>query len=96
VLKKVGIVATAATAALIALSPFAFATGGPDDGDTTTTVTVEDNSVERDQVNRCTFEQGVADGGLVPGVLPTQIQALNCINIGDGSSFGLVPAPALP
>jgi hypothetical protein len=72
VLKKVGIVAAAATAAMIALSPLAFA----HDEDETTTVSVEDNSVERNQSNECEFDQDVTNSAPLLGVvpLPTQIQ----------------------
>jgi hypothetical protein len=61
VLKKVGIVAAAATAAMIALSPLAFATdsnGDHHDRDgETTNVWIDEESEERNQSNDCEFSQ---------------------------------------
>jgi hypothetical protein len=108
VLKKAGIVAAVATAGVLALSPLAFAqdNGGHGDrdrdrgGDQTTGLSFEDNSVERNQVNLCSFDQDVeAYGGLLGPVLPliSQDQNGNCVNVGDRSEYS-APAeiPAIP
>ena len=44
-----------------------------------------DNSVDRDQNNRCSFEQNSFSRGGLLGVLSLldQTQALNCTNVGD-------------
>jgi hypothetical protein len=106
VLKKAGIVAAVATAGVLALSPLAFAQGNGGHGDRdrdrggnqTTGVSFEDNSVERNQVNLCSFDQDVeATGGVVGPVLPliSQDQNYNCVNVGDHSDY-TAPAEALP
>jgi len=103
VLKKVGMVAAVATAGMLALSPLAFAGDKNDQADrerdrsSETSVAVQDNSVERNQVNQCDLSQESTPALL--GLLPSQIQLLNCVNIGDGSSIvpPLVPvAPVAP
>jgi hypothetical protein len=97
VLKKAGIVAATATAGILALSPLAFAADPDDRGDgrDDTVVSVEDNSVERNQVNECSFEQNSATTGLLGPILslPTQRQQGNCVNVGDGSSVRPPPPP---
>jgi hypothetical protein len=104
VLKKVGIVAAAATASMIALSPLAFAQGNGDrdrDGDrldysNSTAFSFEDNSVERNQRNACEFDQDAIVVPPVAGVAPgsvTQSANGNCINIGDGGEFTAPEAP---
>jgi hypothetical protein len=106
VLKKVGIVAAVATAGVLALSPLAFAQGnGNGDGDrdrggnSSTGFSFEDNSVERNQVNLCSFDQEYngEPGGLIPGILPlvSQDQNYNCVNVGDRSDY-TAPAELLP
>jgi hypothetical protein len=101
VLKKAGMVAVAAMAGVLALSPLAFATGadnrGDPGGDSGTSTSVEDNSVERNQVNQCEFEQDSASTGLLGPLLPllNQGQQLNCVNVGDGSSIR-PPSPPGP
>jgi hypothetical protein len=93
-------VAAVATAGMLALSPLAFAGEKDGHGDrqrdrsSETSVSVEDNSVERNQVNQCDLSQESTPALL--GLLPSQIQMFNCVNIGDGST--LVPSllPALP
>ncbi|WP_433556257.1 hypothetical protein ACQPWY_28715 [Pseudonocardia xinjiangensis] len=93
-LKKAGIVAVAATAGIFALTPLAFALDRDDrgDGDDNTSFVIEDNSVERNQVNRCDFEQNSAATGLLGPIL-SQSQQGNCVNVGDGSSLGPPPPP---
>ncbi|WP_433556936.1 hypothetical protein ACQPWY_33925 [Pseudonocardia xinjiangensis] len=109
-LKKLGMVAAVATAGMLALSPLAFAGDKDDHGDRShdrstsrsssdTSVAVEDNSVQRNQVNVCEFDQdSSAVGGLAGPILPlpTQIQMLNCVNIGDGGSLVAPLAPGAP
>jgi len=107
VLKKIGIVAATVTAGMLALSPLAFA----DDGDWSAVVkdndkvkisheyfSLEDDSVEREQENECSFEQDATGAGLpvVGGILPpTQAQTDNCVNNGDDDDDDAeVPAPA--
>jgi hypothetical protein len=85
--KKVGLIAAAATAGMIALSPLAFATNSHDHPDTTD-APVEDT--------KCTFDQKADNGGPVPGVLTTQIQMFNCWSVGGNSSAEWVPPPAVP
>ena len=107
-LKKAGIVAAVATAGVLALSPLAFAQGnGNGDGDrdrdrggnSSTGFSFEENSVERNQVNLCSFDQEYngEPGGLVPGILPlvSQDQNYNCVNVGDRSDY-TAPAEILP
>jgi hypothetical protein len=104
VLKKVGIVAAAATAAMIALSPLAFADHDDHDGDRdrdreTTNVWIEENGEERNQSNECEFSQEVSNAsGLVPvELLVTQTQSDNCTNLGDDAEISEpAPAPVLP
>jgi hypothetical protein len=106
VLKKVGIVAAVATAGVLALSPLAFAQGnGNGDGDrdrggnSSSGFSFEDNSVERNQVNLCSFEQEYtgAPGALIPGILPlvSQDQNYDCVNVGDHSDY-TAPDEVLP
>jgi len=97
VLKKVGIVAAVATAGVLALSPLAFAQGNGGNGDRdrdrgsseTTWFSFEDDSVERNQVNLCSFDQEATVTPALAGVLPTiaQDQNGNCVNAGDGSEY---------
>jgi hypothetical protein len=105
VLKKVGMVAAVATAGMLALSPLAFAGDKDGHGDRdrggnqTDSFSFEANSVERNQVNLCSFDQDVeAYGGLLGPILPliSQDQNDNCVNVGDGSEYGPEPAPILP
>ena len=99
-LKKIGMVAAVATAGMLALSPLAFAGDKDGHGDrqpdrsSETSVSVQDNSVERNQVNQCDLGQESAPALL--GLLPSQIQVLNCVNIGDGSTLLPPLLPALP
>jgi hypothetical protein len=108
VLKKAGIVAAVATAGVLALSPLAFAQGngnGDGDGDrdrggnSSTGFSFEDNSVERNQVNLCSFDQDYngEPGELIPGILPlvSQDQNYDCVNVGDRSDY-TAPAEELP
>jgi len=104
VLKKVGIVAAAATAGVLALSPLAFAADedGHDDrdrgGSQSTWFLFEDDSVERNQVNFCASDQDtdILPSTIVGAVLPSieQDQNDNCVNAGDGSE--VEPEPAAP
>jgi hypothetical protein len=114
VLKKAGIVAAVATAGVLALSPLAFAQGYGDNGDNgghgdrdrdrgssqTNEFSFENDSVERNQVNLCSFDQDAeAYGGLLGPILPliSQDQNGNCVNIGDGSdSPGTPPGDGPP
>jgi hypothetical protein len=105
VLKKVGIVAAVATAGVLALSPLAFAQGNGDNGGNgdrdrgssqTNAFSFENDSVERNQVNLCSFDQDAETyAGLLGPILPlvSQDQNHNCVNIGDGVDS---PAPAMP
>ena len=106
-LKKVGIVAAAATAGVLALSPLAFAQGyegghGDQDrdrgGHQNTAFGFEDNSVERNQVNLCSFDQeATVPPGLIGPILPliSQDQNNDCVNVGDGSDY-TPPADFVP
>jgi hypothetical protein len=95
VLKKVGIVAAAATAAMIALSPLAFADNDDHDGETMN-VYVEENGEERNQSNECEFSQDFDNLGTIDvGALVTQDQSGNCTNLGDDAEI-TEEAPALP
>jgi hypothetical protein len=110
VLKKVGMVAAAATAGMLALSPLAFAHDGYGDRDRdrdrneTTAFAFEDDSVERNQVNLCEFDQdstilpSTVVGAILPGVV--QDQNNNCVNVGDGSEYEpeaeVIPPPVVP
>jgi hypothetical protein len=113
VLKKVGIVAAAATAGVLALSPLAFAQGyegGRGDRDRdhsseTNAFGFRDGSVERNQVNLCSFDQdSTVTPALVGPILPliSQDQNNNCANVGDGSEYApeaeVIPplAPVVP
>jgi hypothetical protein len=110
VLKKTGIVVAAVATGLIGLSPLAFADDwghhrGVDkveiseDNDTRT---FEDNSINREQYNRCVFiqnQESSTTGGLleplpvpvpVPG-LGAQAQDANCTNVGDTTGAELPP-----
>jgi hypothetical protein len=91
--KKIGIVAVAATAGMLVLSPLAFAN---DDGDrdrggsgTGSFRFWLDDDVQREQINRCTFERTI--NGLPPTTpapvppLVVQEQSGNCINVPDGA-----------
>jgi len=105
VLKKAGIVAAVATAGVLALSPLAFAqdNGGHGNrdrdrgGNQTTGFSFEDDSVERNQVNLCSFDQDATVTPATVGVLPTiaQDQNGNCVNAGDASEY-TGPAEILP
>ena len=100
-LKKVGIVAAAATAAMIALSPLAFAHHDDHDGETTN-VYVEESSEERNQSNDCDFDQEISNAsGLIPiTLLVDQEQSGNCVNTGDDAESDdedeVAPVPAPP
>jgi hypothetical protein len=106
VLKKVGIVAAVATAGVLALSPLAFAGDKDGHGDRdrggnqTNSFSFEDESVERNQVNLCSFDQeatalpATVVGAILPSVF--QDQNDNCVNVGDGSEYGPEPEPVLP
>ncbi|WP_433279601.1 hypothetical protein ACQPZA_07675 [Pseudonocardia xinjiangensis] len=91
--KKVGIVATAAAAGMLTLSPLAFA----NDDRGTTSFSFEGAGVQQNQVNLCRFDQDVdvLPAAPVGAVLPlvSQEQNGNCINVGDG---GRAAAPAPP
>ncbi|WP_433278311.1 hypothetical protein ACQPZA_03470 [Pseudonocardia xinjiangensis] len=91
--KKIGIVAVAATAGMLALSPLAFAN---DDGDrdrggsgTGSFRFWLDDDVQREQINRCTSERTI--NGLPPTTpapvppLVVQEQSGNCVNVPDGA-----------
>ena len=99
-LKKVGIVAAAATAAMIALSPLAFADhhDGDDRDGETTNIWVEENGEERNQSNECEFSQEFTNSGLIDvGALVTQDQSGSCTNLGDDAEISEpAPAPILP
>jgi len=64
VLKKVGIVAAAATAGLLALSPLAFAADNHDDGDkgSDTSVWYDDHSGDSYQSTYCVYKEDAPDG----------------------------------
>ena len=114
-LKKAGIVAAVATAGVLALSPLAFAQGNGDNGghgdrdrdrgsSQTNAFSFEDESVERNQVNLCSFDQDAETyAGLLGPVLPlvSQDQNDNCVNIGDGvyspapTTTPVVPPPVI-
>ncbi len=105
-LKKVGIVAAAATAGVLALSPLAFAQGyeggrgdrDRDRGNETTAFGFQDSSEERNQVNLCSFDQdSVVTPALAGPILPliSQDQNNNCVNVGDGSEYE-APAEVIP
>jgi hypothetical protein len=109
VLKKVGIMAAAATAGMLALSPLAFAhdydRGDRDRDDRGSSQSnlfaFENDSVERNQVNLCSFDQdSTVTPGLVGAILPliSQDQNGNCVNLGDGAEAedddDAVPTPA--
>ena len=99
-LKKVGIVAAAATAAMIALSPLAFADHDDHDGETTN-IWVEENSDARNQSNDCEFDQEVSNAsGLVPvELLVIQDQSGSCTNVGDDAEQDeaeVTPTPVPP
>ncbi|WP_433276153.1 hypothetical protein ACQPZA_33530 [Pseudonocardia xinjiangensis] len=112
-LKKVGIMAAAATAGMLALSPLAFAhdydrghdRDRDDRGSQSTLFAFEDDSVERNQVNLCSFDQdSTVTPGLVGAILPliSQDQNGNCVNLGDGAEAeddddaAPTPAPVPP
>ena len=103
-LKKVGIVAAAATAGVLALSPLAFAQGyeggrgdrDHDRGSETTAFGFQDSSEERNQVNLCSFDQdSVVTPALVGPVLPliSQDQNGNCVNVGEDAEVEEAPVP---
>ena len=78
-LKKAGIVIAALAATSVAAAPLAFASVDYDYN--------SDNSVDRAQYNRCSFEQNsYGNRDAVLGVVPLvgeQTQTLNCTNVGD-------------
>ena len=106
-LKKTGIVVAAVATGLIGLSPLAFADDwghhrGADKveiSEDNDTMNFEDNSIDREQYNRCVFiqnQESSTTGGLldplplpVPG-LGAQTQDLNCTNVGDATGVELV------
>ena len=94
--KKVGIVAVAATAGMLALSPLAFANDyGDRDHDRGGSGTApfglwfDDHDVQQERIVRCTSEQTV--NGLppvTPAPVPpvvSQEQSGNCVNVPDGA-----------
>ena len=102
-LKKAGLVVATVTVGMIAVSPLAFAgdkshdAHRTHDNDRSSYKSVEDNdtysyqddSVNRDQHNRCAFIQNEEStfsgplGGPLTGLLGGQVQTLNCTNVGD-------------
>jgi hypothetical protein len=111
VLKKTGIIVAAVATGLISLSSVALADDwdhlrGPEKvsiSEDNDTKTVTDNSVEREQFNRCAFIQDqdsstAIDGGALDGAVPPlpalpglgdQAQDANCTNVGDTAGAAL-------
>jgi hypothetical protein len=96
--KKAGIVAVAATAGMLALSPLAFANDYGDrdhdrerggSGTASFGSWFDDDDVQRGRIDRCTFEQTI--NGLPPTTpapippLVSQEQSGNCVNVPDGA-----------
>jgi hypothetical protein len=92
--KKAGIVAVAAAAGMLALSPLAFAGDYGDrerggSGPTSFGFWFDDDDVQQDGITRCTNEQTI--NGLPPTTpapvppLVVQEQSGNCVNVPDGA-----------
>jgi hypothetical protein len=104
VLKKLGIVAAAATAGMLALSPLAFATDKYDGGDggNHTELWYDDHSGDSYQSTYCVYKEDASDypllttitlgaGALLGSGDSTDNKAQNCSNFGDGSSWRYAP-----
>ena len=102
-LKKTGLVVVLMAATTVAASPLAFAGDKSpephrtdyrssyertEDNDTTSR---SDSSVDREQYNRCYFEQSEGSSADSPllGALGSQLQTLNCTNVGDQTVLDL-------
>jgi hypothetical protein len=85
------IAAAAAVAGMLALTPLAFANDYDRDrgGNETSSLSYEDDSVQRNQVNLCSSDQDVdvLPSTVVGAILPSvsQEQSGNCVNIADGA-----------